>query len=393
MTKLGTYKSDEDIPVMDLSLAAALVGTTGTPPSASNKFVTDLDPRNTNARVPTVHAHTEGDITGLMTDLNGKAPAVHSHSESDVTNLATDLSNKVPITRTVAGKALTADVTLAKGDVGLGNVDNTSDANKPISALQQTALDLKVPTTRTVAGKALNADIILAKGDVGLGNVDNTSDAAKPISTAEQTALNLKANLAGPTFTGVPAAPTAGAGTNTTQLATTAFAQSLSPAASYRTILDCSGSHTAAKAAGTYGMGQGDPLAVTGIGTLYPLNSIYINSVDYPMVDGKAAKLRIRAQLYTNDVAPTGNFTIGLHTITRPATSGGAGLCIYTIGAAVAGSTCVFTTPAADGLLSAVGADFALPANGHYIIGVVTTATVAASAHVHINAMLQIRNA
>ena len=36
--------------------------------------------------------------------------------------------------------------------------------------------------------------------------------------------VGLKANLAGPTFTGVPSAPTAAAGTNTTQLATTAFA-------------------------------------------------------------------------------------------------------------------------------------------------------------------------
>lgn len=38
-----------------------------------------------------------------------------------------------------------------------------------------------------------------------------------------QTALNLKANLASPTFTGTPAAPTATVGTNTTQIATTAF--------------------------------------------------------------------------------------------------------------------------------------------------------------------------
>jgi hypothetical protein len=37
---------------------------------------------------------------------------------------------------------------------------------------------------------------------VGLGNVDNTSDANKPVSTATQTALDLKANLSGPTFTG-----------------------------------------------------------------------------------------------------------------------------------------------------------------------------------------------
>ncbi len=63
----------------------------------------------------------------------------------------------------------------------------------------------------------------IVKGDVGLTNVDNTSDENKPVSTAQQTALDLKANLAGPTFTGAPAAPTASAGTNTTQLATTAF--------------------------------------------------------------------------------------------------------------------------------------------------------------------------
>ena len=42
----------------------------------------------------------------------------------------------------------------------------------------------------------------LDKSAVGLGNVDNTSDANKPVSTAQQTALNLKASLASPTFTG-----------------------------------------------------------------------------------------------------------------------------------------------------------------------------------------------
>jgi hypothetical protein len=47
----------------------------------------------------------------------------------------------------VAGK--TGAVTLVKGDVGLGNVDNTSDANKPISTATQTALDGKAPTSHT----------------------------------------------------------------------------------------------------------------------------------------------------------------------------------------------------------------------------------------------------
>lgn len=56
-----------------------------------------------------------------------------------------DNSDKVS---SVAGK--TGVVTLVKGDVGLGSVDNTSDANKPVSTAQQAALDAK-------ADKALEA--------------------------------------------------------------------------------------------------------------------------------------------------------------------------------------------------------------------------------------------
>jgi len=142
---------------------------------------------------------------------------------------------------------------LLKGDVGLGNVDNTSDANKPVSTATQTALDLKAAAAHThaqadvtnlVTDLALKAPLAsptftgtvivpddsfalskianiatarilgrntaatgdieeltaadaktvlaLVKGDVGLGNVDNTSDASKPVSTATQTALDGK---------------------------------------------------------------------------------------------------------------------------------------------------------------------------------------------------------
>ena len=54
-----------------------------------------------------------------------------------------DLSGYVPTTRKVNNKALSNDITLTKSDVGLGNVDNTSDLNKPISTATQTALDTK----------------------------------------------------------------------------------------------------------------------------------------------------------------------------------------------------------------------------------------------------------
>lgn len=64
-------------------------------------------------------------------------------------------TSRVPTSRTVAGHALSSDVTLAKADVGLGNVDNTADADKPVSTAQQTALDEKVDK---VTGKGLSTN-------------------------------------------------------------------------------------------------------------------------------------------------------------------------------------------------------------------------------------------
>jgi Major tropism determinant N-terminal domain len=109
----------------------------------------------------------------------------------------------------VAGK--TGTVTLAKADVGLSNVDNTSDASKPVSTAQQTALNAKENSIAAgTTAQVLRGDktwVTADKALVGLSNVDNTSDANKPVSTAQQTALNLKANLASPTFTGTVTLP------------------------------------------------------------------------------------------------------------------------------------------------------------------------------------------
>ncbi|MCU0444637.1 MAG: hypothetical protein MUE85_06925 [Microscillaceae bacterium] len=92
----------------------------------------------------------------------------------------------------------TGVVVLGKTDVGLGNVDNTTDANKPVSAAQQTALNGKENTlTAGTTAQYLRGDKswqTLDKTSVGLGNVDNTTDANKPVSTAQQTALNAKEN-------------------------------------------------------------------------------------------------------------------------------------------------------------------------------------------------------
>jgi hypothetical protein len=83
---------------------------------------------------------------------------------------------------------------VTKSQVGLSNVDNTSDANKPVSTATAAELANKAPInnpsfTGTVSG--------VTKAHVGLSNVDNTSDLDKPLSNAATTALGDKVDKDG----------------------------------------------------------------------------------------------------------------------------------------------------------------------------------------------------
>lgn len=123
----------------------------------------------------------KGDWT-IRTDLGQSWIITGSNPTQLASWTAMPLAN-VPV-QTVNGQ--TGTVVLGKADVGLENVDNTSDTAKPVSTPQQTALNLKAPLasptfTGTVAG--------ITASMVGLPNVNNTSDAAKPISTATALAL------------------------------------------------------------------------------------------------------------------------------------------------------------------------------------------------------------
>jgi hypothetical protein len=92
--------------------------------------------------------------------------------------------------------------TLDKTVVGLANVDNTSDVNKPVSTAQNTAI------TAGASAAVATAIAALTKSSVGLNNVDNTADTAKPVSTAQNTALNLRL-LASANLSDVASAATA----------------------------------------------------------------------------------------------------------------------------------------------------------------------------------------
>ena len=102
-----------------------------------------------------------GDITGTL---------------SDQTDLQSALDLKVPTTREINGYPLSSDIDLVKADIGLGNVDNTSDVNKPVSTATQTALDLKVDENVSIIGATKTKITYDAKGLVTAGADATTAD-------------------------------------------------------------------------------------------------------------------------------------------------------------------------------------------------------------------------
>ena len=81
--------------------------------------------------------YLDGVTSNIQTQLNSKlsAAAVTSvHSKTGAVKLTAADVSAVPTTRTVNGHALSANVTVSKSDVGLGNVDNVkqySASNPP----------------------------------------------------------------------------------------------------------------------------------------------------------------------------------------------------------------------------------------------------------------------
>lgn len=100
--------------------------------------------------------------------LTGQTPSV---LDGVTENVQSQIDNKV---NKVTGK-------------GLSTEDYTTIEKTKLSGIEEGA---QKNTVTSVAGKT--GAVTLAKDDVGLSNVDNTSDESKPISTATQTALDKK---------------------------------------------------------------------------------------------------------------------------------------------------------------------------------------------------------
>jgi len=137
------------------NIAIAAIAATGTP-GAGNYLRGDgqwqTPPDTSYAEIPS--AEITAGTSSVSRAISGRRAqeivlkAVAAAPQGDVTLAGVQtLTNK-----TLTSPVINTPTGIVKGDVGLGNVDNTSDASKPISTLQQTALDTKVQIGGDIGG-------------------------------------------------------------------------------------------------------------------------------------------------------------------------------------------------------------------------------------------------
>lgn len=121
---------------------------------------------------------TPAALAHAASHASGGADAV-TLAQSQITNLVADLAGKEAANTNIQAHIASAanPHAITKTQVGLGSVDNTSDANKPVSSTVQTALNGKVGTTgnETIGGTKTFSS---AGGVVATGVINGSSAAA-----------------------------------------------------------------------------------------------------------------------------------------------------------------------------------------------------------------------
>ena len=124
-------------------------------------------------------------------------------------------ANKSVTTADIAASTNKNYVTDAQATV-IGNTSGTNTGDNAVNSLYSGLAASKQDTLvsgtniKTIEGQSIlgTGNIDITKTDVGLANVDNTSDANKPVSTAQATAIGLKQNTLTLTTTGTSGAAT-----------------------------------------------------------------------------------------------------------------------------------------------------------------------------------------
>ena len=175
--------------------------------------ITDLEPALTD--IATAVQAQQGDIGTLQTAVAGKQAA-----DADLTAIAALAPADDALIQRKAGAWTSRTPAQVKADMSIGVGD--------VSGLDENTRDVIGTALVAGSGVAVTVDdpgntITIAVSGVVADAINDGTTTVAPSQNAVFDALALKAPIASPTFTGTPAAPTATQGTNTTQVATTAF--------------------------------------------------------------------------------------------------------------------------------------------------------------------------
>ena len=124
--------------------------------------------------------------------------------------------------------------------------------------------------------------------------------------------------------------------------------------------------------------------------TIAATSTFAINTTELA-VSGLTTKLNLQVSCLTNATAVgTCTFTFGLYPVS--ATAGGTDTSSITIGAVTSGSTVAFVDPAASTITTSTSGDFTCPATGHYVIGLLNSATPTADSFASFPVILRYRH-
>ena len=261
-----------------------------------------------------------GAVSGTSLTLSGDLTVNGTTTNLNSTNLVVEDKNIVlgdtgtPTDTTADGGGITLKGATDKTFNWVDATDSwTSSENINLASgktVKFNGTDLK-DVTETLTNKTLTSPVInnatgISKSDVGLGNVDNISDANKPVSTATQTALDAKVALSGGTMTG--ALTLSGSPTEASHAATKAYVDNTTAGLNFHAPAHVATTDnlTATYNNGTSGVGA----TLTGSGTFAQIDGHTVAEQERVLVKNQSTGSQNGLYVLTDDGDPSGSWVL-----------------------------------------------------------------------------------
>ena len=162
----------------------------------------------TNQKISSFDAEINEIVDGITDEAQSYADNAKT-SETNAANAASSASDRAATASQKAGDAAASAVlsqSYAVGGTQSRAGEDVDNAKYYSEKSQETLQKLQETTVTSIKGNAESAyrtgDVNITPDNIGLGNVNNTSDENKPVSNAQRTAIDAKVSKSGDTMTG-----------------------------------------------------------------------------------------------------------------------------------------------------------------------------------------------